>query len=113
MRLAGLESTCVDAVFLSAIMFLIFGLLPSFSSEKMSSRRWLKFHGLAALKLRIVDVLARTFIPQLPKYVPILNRNVLSKVFNEVRKKHLILNLRQNSELWNELYVFHLLYQHG
>ena len=87
MRLAGLESTCVDAVILSAMVFLSFCLLPPFSSEKMSSRRWLKFHGLAALKLRIVDVLARTFIPQLPKYVPILNRNVLSKVFNEVRKK--------------------------
>ena len=41
-------------------------------------------HGLTAKKLRIVDVLAPTFIPQIPKHVPILNKKVLSRVFDDV-----------------------------
>lgn len=50
----------------------------------MSSRRWLSLHGLTARKLRIVDILAPTFIPQIPKHVPILNKRVLSRVFDDV-----------------------------
>ncbi|XP_064636642.1 von Willebrand factor A domain-containing protein 3B-like isoform X2 [Lineus longissimus] len=50
----------------------------------MSSRQWLKKYGLGAKKLTILDALAPTIIPHNPKYVPILDKYVLSKVFDEV-----------------------------
>jgi hypothetical protein len=37
-----------------------------------------------AKKLTILDALAPTFIPRKAKYVPILDRHVLSKVFDDV-----------------------------
>ena len=46
--------------------------------------RWLKKHGLVARKLTILDALAPTIIPHSTKYVPILDKHVLSKVFDQV-----------------------------
>lgn len=61
------------------------------SPGKMSSKMWLSKHGLAAKKLTILDALAPTFIPHSPKYVPIINKNVLSKVFDDVSMISLLL----------------------
>ena len=47
--------------------------------------RWLKKHGLVARKLTILDALAPTVIPHSTKYVPILDKHVLSKVFDQVK----------------------------
>jgi hypothetical protein len=54
------------------------------SDKKLSSKKWLAKHGLAAKKLTIIDLLAPTFISHEPRYVPALNKEVLSKVFDEV-----------------------------
>nr|XP_006818317.1 PREDICTED: von Willebrand factor A domain-containing protein 3B-like [Saccoglossus kowalevskii] len=51
---------------------------------EMTSRRWLKIYGLRARKLTIMDALSPTAIPHRAKYVPILDKYVLSKVFDEV-----------------------------
>ena len=50
----------------------------------MSSKQWLWKHGLIAKKLTLLDALAPTFVPHKAKYVPILDKHVLSKVFDEV-----------------------------
>ncbi len=55
------------------------------SSKLMSTKQWLNKHGLSARKLTIVDALAPTFIPHKTKYIPILDKHVESKVFDEVR----------------------------
>ena len=54
----------------------------------MSSKKWLSIHGLAAKKLTILDALAPTMIPHKPKYVPIIDKHVLSKVFDEVGSRY-------------------------
>lgn len=54
------------------------------SSSDMSSKTWLQTHGLVAKKLTITDALAGTMVPHSSTYVPILNKNVVSKVFDEV-----------------------------
>lgn len=51
---------------------------------KEKSSRWLKKHGLVARRLTILDALAPTLIPHSTKYVPILDKHVLSKVFDQV-----------------------------
>nr|XP_031302719.1 von Willebrand factor A domain-containing protein 3B-like isoform X2 [Camelus dromedarius] len=53
-------------------------------SSEMSSADWLKTHGLAAKKLTIMDALSVTAVPHNPTYVPILDKHVVSKVFDEV-----------------------------
>ena len=58
-----------------------------FSPESMSSKMWLSKNGLNAKKLTILDALSPTFIPHKPKYVPIINKSVLSKVFDDVSLK--------------------------
>jgi len=50
----------------------------------MSSKTWLQIHGLVAKKLTITDALAGTMVSHSSTYVPILNKNVVSKVFDEV-----------------------------
>lgn len=50
----------------------------------MSSKRWLKKNGLIAKKLTIYDALGGTMVKQKAKYVPILDKYVISQVFNEV-----------------------------
>lgn len=51
----------------------------------MSSENWLKTHGLVAKKLTVMDALSVTAVPHIPTYVPILDKHVVSKVFDEVR----------------------------
>ncbi|XP_059798750.1 von Willebrand factor A domain-containing protein 3B [Balaenoptera ricei] len=53
-------------------------------SAGMSSANWLKIHGLAAKKLTIMDALSMAAVPHSPTYVPILDKHVVSKVFDEV-----------------------------
>ncbi|XP_075053819.1 von Willebrand factor A domain-containing protein 3B [Mixophyes fleayi] len=53
-------------------------------SLDISSLRWLKKHGLVARRLTIMDALAPTTVPHTATYVPVLDKHVLSKVFDEV-----------------------------
>ncbi|XP_036080338.1 von Willebrand factor A domain-containing protein 3B isoform X2 [Rousettus aegyptiacus] len=53
-------------------------------SSDVSLANWLKTHGLVAKKLTIMDALSVTAIPHSPSYVPILDKHVASKVFDEV-----------------------------
>uniref|UniRef100_A0A7N5P7Q3 von Willebrand factor A domain containing 3B n=1 Tax=Ailuropoda melanoleuca TaxID=9646 RepID=A0A7N5P7Q3_AILME len=50
----------------------------------MSSENWLKTHGLVAKKLTVMDALSMKAVPHIPTYVPILDKHVVSKVFDEV-----------------------------
>ncbi|XP_027476221.2 von Willebrand factor A domain-containing protein 3B isoform X6 [Zalophus californianus] len=52
--------------------------------QDMSSEKWLKTHGLVAKKLTVMDALSVTAVPHIPTYVPILDKHVVSKVFDEV-----------------------------
>ncbi|XP_060464027.2 von Willebrand factor A domain-containing protein 3B isoform X2 [Panthera onca] len=52
--------------------------------QDMSSENWLKTHGLVAKKLTIMDALSLTAVPHTPTYIPILDKYVVSKVFDEV-----------------------------
>ncbi|KAM9301070.1 LOW QUALITY PROTEIN: von Willebrand factor A domain-containing protein 3B [Morus bassanus] len=54
------------------------------SSLDISSALWLKTHGLVARRLTIMDALAPTAVPHGTKYIPVLDKHVLSKVFDEV-----------------------------
>lgn len=45
---------------------------------------WLKTNSLSARKMTIIDVLGPTIIRQHRKYVPIIDKHVLSKVFDEI-----------------------------
>ncbi|XP_075582774.1 LOW QUALITY PROTEIN: von Willebrand factor A domain-containing protein 3B [Pelecanus crispus] len=54
------------------------------SSLDMSSALWLKTHGLVARRLTIMDALAPTAVPHGTKYVPVLDKHVVSKVFDEM-----------------------------
>lgn len=56
----------------------------SCSESKMNTRSWLRKYGLIPQRLTILDALAPTVVQQRPKYVPILDKEVLSKVFDEV-----------------------------
>ncbi|KAM8977452.1 von Willebrand factor A domain-containing protein 3B [Pelodytes ibericus] len=57
--------------------------LPKTSLD-ISSARWLKTHSLVARKLTIMDALAPTTVPHTAKYVPVLNKHILAKVYDEV-----------------------------
>ncbi|XP_010078959.1 PREDICTED: von Willebrand factor A domain-containing protein 3B, partial [Pterocles gutturalis] len=54
------------------------------SSLDMSSALWLKIHGLVARRLTIMDALAPTAVPHGTKYIPVLDKHVVSKVFDEI-----------------------------
>ncbi|NXB72796.1 VWA3B protein, partial [Donacobius atricapilla] len=54
------------------------------SSLDMSSALWLKTHGLTARRLTIKDALAPTAVPHSTKYIPVLDRRVVSKVFDKM-----------------------------
>ncbi|XP_008590813.1 PREDICTED: von Willebrand factor A domain-containing protein 3B-like, partial [Galeopterus variegatus] len=53
-----------------------------YDSLDMSSENWLKTHGLVAKKLTIMDTLSVTTVPHSPTN-PILDKHVVSKVFDE------------------------------
>eukprot|EP00795_Rhopilema_esculentum_P000270 gene270-9918_t len=57
---------------------------PRSRSPASSMRRWIKKNNLAAKKLTILDALAPTMIPHTTKYVPILDKHILSKVFDQI-----------------------------
>ncbi|NXU25558.1 VWA3B protein, partial [Thalassarche chlororhynchos] len=61
-------------------------ILQSFfsSSLDISSALWLKTHGLVARRLTIMDALAPTAVPHGTKYIPVLDKHVVSKVFDEM-----------------------------
>ncbi|XP_074464528.1 von Willebrand factor A domain-containing protein 3B isoform X2 [Larus michahellis] len=50
----------------------------------ISSALWLKTHGLVARRLTIMDALAPTAVPRGTKYIPVLEKHVVSKVFDEM-----------------------------
>ncbi|XP_071602352.1 von Willebrand factor A domain-containing protein 3B isoform X1 [Heliangelus exortis] len=54
------------------------------SSLDISSSLWLKTHGLVARRLTIMDALAPTAVPHGTKYIPVLDKHVFSKVFDEI-----------------------------
>ncbi|XP_042644192.1 von Willebrand factor A domain-containing protein 3B [Tyto alba] len=54
------------------------------SSLDTSSALWLKSHGLVARRLTIMDALAPTAVPHGTKYIPVLDKHVASKVFDEM-----------------------------
>lgn len=47
---------------------------------------WLSKNGLVARKLTILDALSPTMVSHKTKYVPILDKHVVAKVFDEVKK---------------------------
>ncbi|KAK2509427.1 hypothetical protein MC885_004754, partial [Smutsia gigantea] len=53
-------------------------------SSSTSSANWLSMHGLGAKKLTILDALSVTAVPHSPTCVPVLDKHVVSKVFDEV-----------------------------
>ncbi|KAI1241718.1 hypothetical protein IHE44_0005206 [Lamprotornis superbus] len=52
--------------------------------KDISSALWLKTHGLAARRLTIMDALAPTTVPHSTKYIPVLDKHVVSKVFDKM-----------------------------
>ncbi|NXQ75357.1 VWA3B protein, partial [Quiscalus mexicanus] len=54
------------------------------SSLDVSSALWLKTHGLAARRLTIMDAIAPTTVLHSTKYIPVLDKHVVSKVFDKM-----------------------------
>ncbi|XP_059819844.1 von Willebrand factor A domain-containing protein 3B-like isoform X2 [Hypanus sabinus] len=54
------------------------------NSLDISSAQWLKTNSLTAKRLTIMDALAPTAVPQTAKYVPVLDKYIVSKVFDQV-----------------------------
>nr|XP_030133827.3 von Willebrand factor A domain-containing protein 3B [Taeniopygia guttata]XP_030133838.3 von Willebrand factor A domain-containing protein 3B [Taeniopygia guttata] len=54
------------------------------SLDVSSSALWLKTHGLAARRLTIMDALAPTTVLHSTKYIPVLDKHVVSKVFEKM-----------------------------
>ncbi|XP_071086987.1 von Willebrand factor A domain-containing protein 3B-like [Haliotis cracherodii] len=50
----------------------------------VSSKVWLKKNSLMAKRLTILDALSPTFVPHRSKYVPILDRHVVARVFDQI-----------------------------
>ncbi|XP_048209451.1 von Willebrand factor A domain-containing protein 3B [Perognathus longimembris pacificus] len=57
---------------------------PVSNPSRMSTAAWLQTHSLAAKKLTIMDALAATAVAHSPTYVPVLDKHVVSRVFDEV-----------------------------
>ncbi|XP_021780772.2 von Willebrand factor A domain-containing protein 3B isoform X2 [Papio anubis] len=54
------------------------------NSSDVSSENWLKTYGLVAKKLTLMDALSVAAVPHSSTYVPVLDKHVTSKVFDEV-----------------------------
>ncbi|XP_046543869.1 von Willebrand factor A domain-containing protein 3B-like [Haliotis rubra] len=54
------------------------------SRNEVSSKVWLKKNSLIAKRLTILDALSPTFVPHRSKYVPILDRHVVARVFDQI-----------------------------
>ncbi|XP_058885475.1 von Willebrand factor A domain-containing protein 3B-like isoform X2 [Acipenser ruthenus] len=70
-------------------------------SLDMSSARWLQTNGLVARRLTIMDALAPTAVPQTAKYIPILDKHVCSKVFDEILPLAYVSNSKKRITLVN------------
>ncbi|XP_043927748.1 von Willebrand factor A domain-containing protein 3B [Protopterus annectens] len=77
----------------------------------MSSARWLKNHSLVAKRLTIMDALAPTAVAQTATYVPILDKHVVSKVFDEILPLAHVGKSKKQITLINPLAVDLLSYQ--
>ncbi|GCB66697.1 hypothetical protein scyTo_0010134 [Scyliorhinus torazame] len=75
------------------------------NSLDISSYHWLKTHSLIAKRLTIMDALAPTAIAQTAKYVPILDKHIVSKVFDEVLPLAHVSNSKKQITLINPLGV--------
>ncbi|ETE71898.1 von Willebrand factor A domain-containing protein 3B, partial [Ophiophagus hannah] len=53
-------------------------------SLDIPSAQWLKVHGLVAKRLTIMDALAPTAVARTTTYVPIIDKHVVSKVFDDI-----------------------------
>ncbi|XP_033631480.1 von Willebrand factor A domain-containing protein 3B-like isoform X2 [Asterias rubens] len=69
--------------------------------KTLSSKRWLQKHGLKARKLTIYDALGKTAVKQRSKYVPILDKHVISQVFNDILPLAHVTDNRQEISLVN------------
>ncbi|KAK1167593.1 hypothetical protein AOXY_G10303 [Acipenser oxyrinchus oxyrinchus] len=70
-------------------------------SLDMSSARWLQTNGLVARRLTIMDALAPTAVPQTAKYIPILDKHICSKVFDEILPLAYVSNSKKRITLVN------------
>ncbi|XP_040440729.1 von Willebrand factor A domain-containing protein 3B isoform X1 [Falco naumanni] len=71
------------------------------SSLDISSALWLKTHGLVARRLTIMDALAPTAVPHDTKYIPVLDKHVVSKVFDEMLPLAQVSNDKKRIKLIN------------
>ncbi|XP_074991291.1 von Willebrand factor A domain-containing protein 3B [Calonectris borealis] len=71
------------------------------SSLDISSALWLKTHGLVARRLTIMDALAPTAVPHDTKYIPVLDKHVVSKVFDEMLPLAHVSNVKKRITLIN------------
>ncbi|XP_067841899.1 von Willebrand factor A domain-containing protein 3B-like [Heptranchias perlo] len=78
---------------------------PTKNSLDISSAHWLKTNSLIARRLTIMDALAPTAVPQTAKYVPILDKHIVSKVFDEVLPLAHVTNSKKQITLINPLAV--------
>ncbi|XP_027530665.1 von Willebrand factor A domain-containing protein 3B isoform X3 [Neopelma chrysocephalum] len=76
------------------------------SSLDISSALWLKTHGLVARRLTIMDALAPTAVPHGTKYIPILDKHVVSKVFDERHEEAIMKSKSKTGQKW-QIFVTH------
>ncbi|XP_048388158.1 von Willebrand factor A domain-containing protein 3B-like [Stegostoma tigrinum] len=81
------------------------GSRPAKNSLDISSACWLKTNSLIAKRLTIMDALAPTAIAQTYKYVPILDKYIVSKVFDEMLPLAHVSNSKKQITLINPLGV--------
>ncbi|XP_032536580.1 von Willebrand factor A domain-containing protein 3B isoform X9 [Chiroxiphia lanceolata] len=78
----------------------------STSSLDISSALWLKTHGLVARRLTIMDALAPTAVPHGTKYIPVLDKHVVSKVFDERHEEATMKSKSKTGQKW-QIFVTH------
>ncbi|XP_067889388.1 von Willebrand factor A domain-containing protein 3B-like isoform X2 [Heterodontus francisci] len=78
---------------------------PTNNSLDISSAHWLKTNSLIAKRLTIMDALAPTAVAQTAKYVPVLDKHIMSKVFDEVLPLAHVSNSKMQITLINPLGV--------
>ncbi|XP_041356704.1 von Willebrand factor A domain-containing protein 3B-like isoform X3 [Gigantopelta aegis] len=65
-------------------------------ANELSSKQWLSKFGLVAKRLTILDALSPTFIPHKSTYVQILDKHVVSRVFDEILPLAHVSNRKRN-----------------
>ncbi|XP_043548729.1 von Willebrand factor A domain-containing protein 3B-like [Chiloscyllium plagiosum] len=81
------------------------GSRPAKNSLDISSACWLKTNSLLAKRLTIMDALSPTAVAQTSKYVPILDKYIVSKVFDEMLPLAHVSNCKKQITLINPLGV--------